>query len=218
MEKSIENIWKEGFLKSDALVAPKLNDLYNQKSKHVIDKFKRMFKINLIAIVVFAFVILVATTLNGLPIIGVSWFLILIALVVVNKKLTSSLEKIDYHKNSYDYLMSFNKWLQEQMAINRKMARLYYPLFFLSVVVGFWFIDAEGVSLGQRLVGEVLYGFPDIYMISGVPLIGIVFVIIIAGLLMLFGGRIYNLDVKIVYGRMFKKIKELITDLEALRS
>jgi hypothetical protein len=98
------------------------------------------------------------------------------------------------------------------------MARLYYPLFFLSVVVGFWFIDAEGVSLGQRLVGEVLYGFPDIYMISGVPLIGIVFVIIIAGLLMLFGGRIYNLDVKIVYGRMFKKIKELITDLEALRS
>ena len=218
MEKSIENIWKEGFLKSDALVAPKLNNLYNQKSKHVIDKFKRMFKINLIAIVVFAFAILVATTLNGLPIIGVSWFLILIALVVVNKKLTGSLEKIDYHKNSYDYLMSFNKWLQEQMAINRKMARLYYPLFFLSVVVGFWFIDAEGVSLGQRLVGEVLYGFPDIYMISGVPLIGIVFVIIIAGLLMLFGGRIYNLDVKIVYGRMFKKIKELITDLEALRS
>ena len=218
MEKSIENIWKEGFLKSDALVAPKLNDLYNQKSKHVIDKFKRMFKINLIAIVVFAFAILVATTVNGLPIIGVSWFLILIALVVVNKKLTGSLEKIDYHKNSYDYLMSFNKWLQEQMAINRKMARLYYPLFFLSVVVGFWFIDAEGVSLGQRLVGEVLYGFPDIYLIKGVPLIGIVFIIIIAGLLMLFGGRIYNLDVKIVYGRMFKKIKELITDLEELRS
>ena len=51
MEKSIETIWKEGFLKSDTLIAPKLNDLYNQKSKHVIDKFKRVFKINLIAIV-----------------------------------------------------------------------------------------------------------------------------------------------------------------------
>jgi hypothetical protein len=218
MEKSIENIWKEGFLKSDALVAPKLNNLYNQKSKHVIDKFKRMFKINLIAIVVFAILILVVTIFNGLPIIGISWFLILIGLVVVNKKLTRNLEKIDYHKNSYEYLMSFNDWLQEQLAINRKMARLYYPLFFISVVVGFWFVDAEGVSLGERLVGEVLYGFPDIYLIKGVPLIGIVFIIIIAGLLMLFGGRIYNLDVKIVYGRMFKKIKELITDLEELRS
>jgi len=40
MEKSIETIWKEGFLESDALVAPKLNDLYNQKSIHIVDKFK----------------------------------------------------------------------------------------------------------------------------------------------------------------------------------
>jgi len=218
MEKSIENIWKEGFLKSDALIAPKLNDLYNQKSKHVIDKFKRVFKINLIAIVFFAFAMLVVTTFNGLPIIGISWFLILIALVVVNKKLTNSLEKIDYHKNSYEYLMSFNKWLQEQLAINRKMARLYYPLFFLSIVVGFWFVDAEGINLGERLVGEVLYGFPDIYLVNGVPLIGIALVLIIAGLLALYGGRIYNMDVKIIYGRIFKKIEELITDLEELRS
>ena len=38
MEKSIETIWKEGFMKDDALVAPKLNDLYNQKSANIIDK------------------------------------------------------------------------------------------------------------------------------------------------------------------------------------
>ena len=29
MEKSIETIWKEGFLEKDVLLAPKLNDLYN---------------------------------------------------------------------------------------------------------------------------------------------------------------------------------------------
>lgn len=218
MEKSIEIIWKEGFLKSDALVAPKVNDLYNQKSKHVIDKFKRMFKLNLMAIVIFAFAMLAVTTFNGLPVIGVSWFLILIGLVVVNKKLTSRLEKIDYHKNSYEYLISFNHWLQEQLAINRRMARIYYPLFFLSIVLGFWFVDAEGISLGERLVGEVLYGFPDIYLVNGVPLIGIVLVLIIAGILALFGGRIYNMDVRIIYGRMFKKIEELIADLEELRN
>jgi hypothetical protein len=61
MEKSIENIWKEGFLKSDALVAPKINNLYNQKSKHLTAKFERMFKINLIAIVVFSAVFIIAT-------------------------------------------------------------------------------------------------------------------------------------------------------------
>lgn len=217
MEKSIEDIWKQGFLNNDALVAPKINNLYTQKSIHIIDKFKRMFKINLIAIVFFAFAMLVVTTFNGLPIIGISWFLILMALVVVNKKLTNSLEKLDYHKNSYEYLKSFNKWLQEQLAINRKMARLYYPLFFLSIIVGFWFVDAEGVVLGERLVGEVLYGFPDIYLVNGIPLIGIALVLGIVGLLMLFGGRIYNFDVKIVYGRIFKKIEELMSDLEELK-
>jgi hypothetical protein len=30
MEKSIETIWKEGFLKNDALIAPKINNLYTQ--------------------------------------------------------------------------------------------------------------------------------------------------------------------------------------------
>jgi len=217
MEKSIENIWKEGFLKSDALVAPKINNLYNQKSMHIIDKFKRMFKINLIVAVIFALVFLAITTINGLPIVGISWFIILIGLVVVNKKLLKGLEKIDYHINSYEYLLSFNKWLQEQLAINRKMARFYYPLFFLSIVVGFWYVDAEGVSLGERLVGEVLYGFPDIYLVNGVPFIGIILVLIIVSLLALFGGNIYNMDVKIVYGRMFKKIENLISDLEELR-
>ena len=97
------------------------------------------------------------------------------------------------------------------------MARFYYPLFFLSIVVGFWYVDAEGVSLGERLVGEVLYGFPDIYLVNGVPFIGIILVLIIVSLLALFGGNIYNMDVKIVYGRMFKKIENLISDLEELR-
>lgn len=106
---------------------------------------------------------------------------------------------------------------QEQLSIHTKMARLYYPLFFLSIVVGFWFVDAEGINLGERLVGKVLYGFTDIYLVNGVPLIGIAFVLIIVGLLILFGGIIYNLDVKIIYGRIFEKIEELITYLEELR-
>lgn len=67
MEKSIESIWKEGFLESDALVAPKLNDLYNQKSKHTIDKFKRMGKMNLHGIMIGAFVILIASFFIGVP-------------------------------------------------------------------------------------------------------------------------------------------------------
>jgi hypothetical protein len=51
MEKSIEAIWKEGFLNEKSLVAPKINDLYNQKSKDLVDRMKRMYRNNLIALV-----------------------------------------------------------------------------------------------------------------------------------------------------------------------
>ena len=85
MEKSIENIWKEGFLKSDALIAPKINNLYTQKSIHIIDKFKRMFKINLIAIVAFSFIFLIVSFFIGIPITGIIFFVTLTVLVVINK-------------------------------------------------------------------------------------------------------------------------------------
>jgi len=218
MERSIENIWKEGFLKSDALVAPKINNLYNQKSIHIIDKFKRMFKINLIAIVAFSFAFLIISFFVGIPITGVIFFVTLSVLVFINKKLLNDLEKIDLGVSSYQYLKAFNQWKNKQIAINKKMSRFLYPIIFISMILGFWFKDAEGMPLGERLVGEILIGFPDIYLIFGIPLIGIGIVLLILVLLAFFGARIYKWDLNIVYGRVFKKLEELMTDIENLRS
>ena len=218
MEKSIENMWKEGFINSDALVAPKINDLYNQKSIHIIDKFKRMFRINLIAIVAFSFVFLIVTFFSGMLITGIGFFVTLTSLVIINKKLLNGLEKVDKGVSSYQYLKVFNEWIKEQVAINKSFSRFMYPIIFLSMIIGLWFIDAEGIPLGERLVGEVLYGFPDIYLIQGIPLIAIIVIILIVGLLALFGGRIYLWDLNLVYGRVFKKLDELMADIESLRS
>ena len=218
MEKSIENIWKEGFLKSDALVAPKINDLYNQKSIHIIDKFKRMFRINLIAIVAFSFVFLIVSFIVGIPITGIIFFVTLSVLVFINNKLLNDLEKMDLGISSYQYLKTFNQWINKQVALNKKFSRFLYPMIFISMVLGFWFKDAEGMPLGERLVDEILIGFPDAYLLFGIPLIGIVIVSIILVLLAYFGGRIYKWDLNLVYGRVFKKLEELMTDIESLRS
>jgi len=218
MERSIENIWKEGFLKSDALVAPKINNLYNQKSIHIIDKFKRMFKINLIAIVVFSFVFLIVSFFVGIPITGVMFFITLSILVFINKKLLNGLDKIDMGISSYQYLKVFNQWVKKQVSINEKISKFLYPIIFISMILGFWFKDAQGIHLGKRLVNEVLKAFPDIYLVYGIPLIGIVIALLITILLGFFGGRIYKWDLNIVYGRVFRKLKELMTDIESLRS
>ena len=218
MEKSIENIWKEGFLESDALVVPKINNLYSQKSIHIIDKFNRMFKINLIAIVAFSFAFLIVSFIVGIPITGIIFFVTLSVLVFINKKLLNDLEKIGLGDSSYQYLKAFNQWKNKQVSINKKMSRFLYPILFISLILGFWFKDAEGMPLGERLVGEILTGFPDIYLIFGIPLIGIVIALLILVLLAFFGGRIYKWDLYIVYGRVFKKLEELMTDIESLRS
>ncbi|ARV14104.1 hypothetical protein [Polaribacter sp. SA4-12] len=218
MEKSIENIWKEGFLKSDALLAPKINNLYNQKSIHIIDKFKRMFKINLIAIVVFSFIFLVISYFVGIPWMGIIFFITLNSLVVINKKLLNGLEKINKGNSSYQYLKAFNLWINSQVSINKKIATFLYPIIFMSFIIGFWFKDEDGLFLGKKLVNEVLIGFPDVYLINGVPLLVIVIIILICTLLALFGGKIYQWDVNIVYGRVFKKLKVLLTDMEHLNN
>jgi len=217
MEKSIEDIWKEGFLKSDALVAPKINNLYNQKSIHIIDKFKRMFKINLIAIVAFSFVFLIVSYFVGIPITGAIFFVTLTVLVIINKRLLDGLEKIDKGVSSYQYLKAFNQWIQQQVSINKRFSTFLYPIIFLSMIIGFWYKNAEGTPLGERLVSEVLYGFPDIYLIQGIPLIAIIVIILIVGLLAIFGGRIYQWDLNLVYGRVFKKLEELMADIEELK-
>jgi len=216
MEKSIENIWKDGFLKSDKLIAPQIDNLYSQKSIHIIDKFTRMFRINLNAIVAFAFVFLVITYFVGIPITGAIFFIALMILFAFNKKLLKGLEKLDKGDSSYEYLKSFNLWIKKHKEINKKVYTLLYPIIFLALIVGFWFKDAKGLPLGERLVTKILIGFPDTYLVYGIPLIGIVIVLFIMGLLAFFGGRLFQWDLNVIYGRVFKKLELLMTDIENL--
>jgi hypothetical protein len=212
MEKSIELIWKKGFLDKNALVAPKLNNLYNQKSIHIIDKFKRRFRINLNALVVFSFFLLVVSFLVKLPVMGVLMFVLFNVLVIVNKRLLNALEKIDKNVNSYHYLKSFDAWMQEQIAINIKMSRYIYPFIFIAMVSGFWFSSAFRETLNR-----VFGGFQP-YMVYGIPVYWMLAMLVIVTVLAIFGGRIYKWDLNLVYGGILKKLAELIKDMEDLRA
>ena len=127
MEKSIETIWKEGFLESNALVAPKLNDLYNQKSKHITDKLIRMFKINLYAIVIMAVVIWVIYALIGVPYAGLFIFLMLMGVFFLARKQGKSLVRLDHSLSSYEYLTSFNNWMKAIISKNVSVMRFFLP-------------------------------------------------------------------------------------------
>ena len=209
MEKSIETIWKEGFLEADALVAPKVNNLYTQKSIHIIDKFKRMFRTNLIAIVIGSIIILGISFVVGIPVMGIMLFLIAGAIVFVNRILQKRLMEIDVNVSSYEYVKSFDHWLNEQIDINARMARFYYPFIFLSMVMGFWFSDYLPLITSH---------LPSIYLVNGIPVFWLATVLIIMGILYTVGGRLYKWDLQIVYGRVLKKLDEILSDMEKLRA
>jgi len=211
MEKSIETIWKEGFLESDALVAPKLNNLYTQKSIHIIDKFTRMFSINLKALVVFSFVVLVASFFVQIPVLGVLMFILLNTIVIVNRKLLKGIKEIDKNVSSYQYLKAFDNWMKAQILTNVKMSRFIYPYTFLAMIAGFWFS-----SNFQEAFNEIL-GSHQIYFLKGIPVFWVLGIVLITGVLAYFGGALYKLDFKIVYGRVLRKLDEIIADMDELR-
>ena len=94
MEKSIETIWKEGFLDEKALIVPKINSIYNQKSIDIVDKFRRMYKINIIGLVIFAAIILPVSIGVEIPYMGIPMFFLFLFIAFFAQKFKNKLDKI----------------------------------------------------------------------------------------------------------------------------
>ena len=200
-------------MKDNALVAPKLNNLYNQKSKHIVDKLKRMFEVNLISIVVGALLILVVSIFLEAFLAGAALCLQLLLLVFLGKKELNDLNQIDKGASSYDYLKAFDSWIKKVISTYTKVYRVLYPGMFLTFVIGFWFSSVAG-----PMREAFMMRFPDSGMLLGMPVPGVIGALVFAGLLALFAGKLYQLDMNIVYGREFNKLDDIIADMETLRA
>ena len=218
MEKSIETIWKEGFLENDALVAPKINNLYNQKSTHIVEKFKRMYSINIKAIIAFAILIIPFTYITNMFYMGIPMALIFIGVGFYDLKFKKKLFSIDSSIDSYHYLKSFNDWVTEMVAVNSKISRYMYPTVFVSMFIGFWFGSLGGNIPGEEFVNWLLVDYPNMIIVLGIPLWLILVSISAIILLAYFGGKIGQWDINLVYGGILKKLERLLGEMEELRA
>ncbi len=212
MNNSIEVIWKEGFLNEKSLVAPKINDLYNQRSKHLVDKLKRMYKINLIALVIMSIVFpiwyyFMDAIWQG---VGISILMLFTGWYSIRQK--RNIKTLDHGATSLDFLKSFDRLLKEALLRGEKVLRFTYPLYFLIAVSIMWSAWNKGT-----LTSKMYQKYPDVKFIGSVPL----FVWIILGLVTIvvfyFSGRIYRWDVRLVYGRILRKLEETIAEMETLK-
>jgi hypothetical protein len=214
MRKTIEATWREGFLNPDALVAPKVNDLYTRKSMHIVDRIQRMLRINQIAILIGAPIAWLLLTAVGMPyggaIICTAW----VGLVVVRRLYIAKFDAPDNSLDSYHYLKAFHGWLKDRMARSKRLQRHFYAVTFIAFAIGM------GESKpGQQLIRLIVESNPDVRLVNGVPLILIliVCVVVMAIVVELLGGVIFDFDVNTGYRSVFRKLDEMVAEMEELR-
>jgi hypothetical protein len=212
MGRSIETIWKKGFLDSNSLVAPKLNDLYNQKSKTIIDKLKRMMKVNMYVIMVFAFLTLGLYAALGTPYTGIFMFFLFMGVCWISIKQGRTMKNIDASLSSYDHLRSVNSWLKMAISNNTKVMRFFYPLVFLASLMPI----VHALKTGKVTNTAILNS--EFHLVYGIPTFTWIIALVIAVLIYVFGGEIYKWDVNLAYSRIFRKLENMIAEMEELRN
>lgn len=212
MENSIENIWKQGFLNEKSLVAPKINDLYNQKSIHLIDKMKRMYKINIIAILSMAMIIPVMYYSMQVMWEGISISIMLLFIAGYSLWQKRGYKTLDYGATSLDYLRSFDSLLNDNLARSEKIIRFFYPICFLVALSAMWSAWSK-----QGITQKWHQKYPDHIYIGDIPLYALIIVGLLTLLILYFSDKIYRWDIRVVYGRVFKKLKETIAEMEKLK-
>jgi hypothetical protein len=212
MRKTIEATWREGFLNSDALVAPKVNDLYTRKSRHIVDRIQRMLRINEIAITIGAPIIWVFLSAVGVPYTGAIMWTAFMGLLVIRRLYVAKFEAPDNSLDSYHYLKAFHGWLKDRMARSKRVQRHFYAVVFLALAIGM------GASAsGQTLIRLIVESNPDVRLINGVPLVLVAGVAATAIVVDLLGGVIFDFDVNSVYRSVFRKLDEMVAEMEELR-
>ena len=213
MKDSIEEIWKEGFLSEKSLVVPKINDLYNQKSMHLVDKIKRMFKINLRAINIAALIIPIMYYFIDALWHGIVIGVVLVLIAWYQKKIFKSLEPFDQSLNSLEYLKMFDNWIKDAFSRSGKVVRFIYPMMFIIVSSAVW----SAWTKNDKLILEIKSEYPDLTFVGNVPLVALISVLIITAAMFYYSDKIYRFDVRIIYGRVFDKLENTISEMEELK-
>lgn len=212
MSKSIEAMWKEGFVNEAHLSAPKVNDLYNRKSQNIVDKLQSMFAINTKAIIVGSLIMLIVMSLIGAPFLGLYICCLLVPLIIIAKRELKKSVDLSKGQSSYDYIMSFNIWLKSAIKTYSGYYKIFYPMFFLGMAT-----QAIVSKAGGKLIALLMEVLPTSMIILGQPYYILLALVLGTAFFARYAEAIYQWDLNIVYGRQFKKLEELIADMEELR-
>lgn len=205
MEKSIEIIWKEGFLQEKELSVPVINDIYNQKSQLAIEKILQRMKTEYRAIIPLSFFFFIINWTMGS---SIWWGLLLAANCAfwyfIGKRQYDSAKEIHFETNCYDYLVSFREKLTRILNYNLRLILISIPVLLLPMLV-YTYYKQEGKTLGEVLGATNL----DIHL---------AFIFLFIPAMMLFAYFFFRFMSRLMYGNMRIRMEMLIQDMKKLKS
>ncbi|WP_373399529.1 hypothetical protein V8V91_07440 [Algoriphagus halophilus] len=210
MEKSIESTWKQGFLKSDALIAPKVNKIYNRKSIHLIEKYEKMFKINIWGIIIGSSLLFIGAVLAGALLAGSLMLIMMLYVAYTAYQELKSLENLDKGQSSYVFLKSFKEWIDRSTERYGNMYRFVYPALILLFYFGIWYSD-----IFSPMREKVAESTSD--LIFGLHTYTTLVILVGAGIMSAFSKVIHQEDVKAIYGKILDKLDHALAEMEELQ-
>ncbi|WP_299121901.1 hypothetical protein [uncultured Tenacibaculum sp.] len=205
MEKSIEKIWTEAFINEQSLIAPKINNLYNQKSKSIINKIKRTYEIDNKGLIPMAIIVVIGMTLLSEVIIGLYAAFLILCLYFFNSNLLKKFKDIDVKSDNLSYLKQYRYIISIIMKSTKKLFVFAIPAAVLSIFILAYNLKEKSflskfISSDTSLLKMISVGF------------------LIAVCVSVIGFVVYNISTKILYATQISKLDDLIKEMDQLKT
>ena len=178
MEKSIEQIWKNGFFNED-LVIPKIKSFYNQKSISLVESIINQFKKEILLLIPLGILIFISNIIldndnalfwgfiSAIP--CFIWFLL-------GKKQVKSIQEIDYKSNSYHYLVSIREKINQIKKFNKRLIITSVPIGSFPMLI-YTYFKQQGKTIGE-IFGVDGLNYPTVAIFLLIPIFTIIVVLI----------------------------------------
>ncbi len=200
MERSIENIWKEGFESDKSFELPVVRDLYTRKSKLILDKIKSTSKWDNLSLIPMAIVLFGVFMFLGKMLLGFYIGALLVLLFFLNKKMLKKVDMFNPSSNTYQYLINYDSQLKSIQKFYTKLLAIGPPIL---IIPAYW-MYFQGTSVMSGFKGLDIYSQILIIVVTAILLSGI-------------GIFSYKLSTHVLYGKLIMRIEEIIKDMEDLQ-
>ncbi|MEL6537331.1 MAG: hypothetical protein AAFQ98_18055 [Bacteroidota bacterium] len=202
MERSIEDLWKEGFKNPEELATPKVNDdFYRQKSMLITEGVRRTQKWDTYLALPLAVIFQITFAYYFTWWLGTYVAAIMLMLFFVGMRHLKKQKSLAVGDDVYHYLIQYRNRLRRFVRRWTWYMALGTPIFVLPTYYFFFF---EWSDKGQNILNDMG------------PTNFALFVVGVFFLLSLFGVIAYRASVQALYGAKLKKLRQTIEDMERL--